>query len=118
MNNKKKIVFGVLALTVVFGLTACGSTSSPVMDKAQAEAAFIGDASAQGNPIVNSMTRDDVLTIGYYACEQLKSVSLQELAQRVALNDTPELRDATYVVIASAVLHLCPQYKDQAGLNA
>ena len=121
---KSKVLIGLTTLAVLFSLTACGNKSSEdsttfsASDVAQSEASFIADVYSQNDTSLMMMTDGQLLTIGYYACEQLKDVTLQELAQRVSLNNPGDTatRDSTYIVIASAVLHLCPEYKGQAGM--
>lgn len=81
------------------------------------ESGYLRDVYSVGNSVLNGGTDQMVLDLGYAACDALDSgntVSSMAMALGAEYRNDSVMREASFAVIAGAVLHLCPEYKYQA----
>ena len=81
------------------------------------ESAYLRDVYSVGNSVLNSGSDQTVLDLGYAACDALDSgatVSSMAISLGSEYSNQPTMREASFAVIAAAVLNLCPEYKYQA----
>jgi hypothetical protein len=135
MKKSIKIIAGVAVVPMVLLLSACGSnnsstTSAPLESTNSSVPAFTQPTSLQltqfygdvvsnqgSNYALSTMSESQIDTVGEFACTQLsRGTTLQQLAINIGTSgSSADLTTGTLIVVAAAVLDLCPQYKSQAS---
>jgi hypothetical protein len=100
----------LVALVLLVGAVACGSSSPSAAARAEQQA-FLGQVHDDVPTINHLRTDTQLLGLGHAACTEFEAgVSYEDLADRMSLQDGNLPTSDLGTVITSAAEHLCSKY--------